>query len=306
MDLTCIGDVNVDVITSKIDCFPKKDAQTIISDVRMTPGGCSANLAKAAALLGLKTRLIGKIGRDFFGEYVREDFRRIKNLDARLMPGSKTGVTVAVTFQDQTRSFLTYPGANGELSIKDIDLDLIRGKYLHMAGFFLQGLRKDTKKILTFAREKGMVTCFDTGFDPRGWSMRDVSLVRKTLSDVDIFFPNLAEARMITGAKEVDEVCDMLLDMGVGIVALKMGKRGSRICSATRRIFVAPYVVPVVDTTGAGDVYGAAFICGHLRKWDLEKIGRFANAAAALKTRGFGSEQYPAFSEAARLSGLNL
>jgi len=106
MDLTCIGDVNVDVITSKIDCFPKKDAQTIISDVRMTPGGCSANLAKAAALLGLKTRLIGKIGRDFFGEYVREDFRRIKNLDARLMPGSKTGVTVAVTFQDRREASL--------------------------------------------------------------------------------------------------------------------------------------------------------------------------------------------------------
>jgi ribokinase len=151
-----------------------------------------------------------------------------------------------------------------------------------------------------------MVTCLDTGFDPRGWSRKDVTLVRKTLSYVDIFFPNLAEARKITGAEEQDDVCDILLGMGPSIVALKMGKKGCYICSGSERVYVAPFRMAVVDTTGAGDVYGAAFICGHFRKWGLKKIGRFANAAAALSTEGFGSENYPTYAEAARLSDVRV
>ena len=305
MDVSCIGDVNVDLITSQVSDYPARDTQIILDDLRMSSGGCSANFAKAAALLGLKTRLLGKAGKDLFGEFLRKNLT-LMNLDLRLSQGDRTGATVAITFRDGTRSFLTYSGANSQLTLKDIDLDMIEGRYLHVASFFLQGLQGKTKKLLDDAHEKNMLTCFDTGFDPRDWSKKDVQLTRKVLADVDIFFPNYAEAKAVSGMNGREEVCDYLLGLGPSIIALKMGPAGSYICTGKERVFTPAYKVKVVDSTGAGDVFGAAYVYGHSKGWDTKKIGRFANAAAAFKTKSFGSEKYPAVSDAMSLACLTV
>lgn len=301
MDVTCIGDVNVDVLTSKIDSMPEHDAQMLLSDLRLSTGGCAANTAKALAVLGAKTRLIAKAGKDLYGDYISGDLGGIKNLDLRLARGEKTGVTLAINFTDSTRSFLTYTGGNSEFSIKDIKLNLVEGRCVHIASFFLQGLREKTKKIVDYAHDKGLIVSFDTGFDPRGWSVKDVSLIRKILKDVDIFFPNLREAEAVTGEKNKDRIVDELLSLGVGIVALKRGSKGAYICTKKQRITIPPYKVKVVDTTGAGDVFGAAFIYSYLQAWDLRECGRFAAAAAALKTKSYGSEKYPGYNEVAKM-----
>ena len=308
MDVTSIGDINVDIITSNIQDFPERDAQEIIDEIHISSGGCAANFAKASARLGLKTRFIGKLGKDILGDFVRKELG-IENLDLKISTGTKTGVTIAITFLDHSRSFLTYPGSNSELTIEDIDFDLIQGGYVHIASFFLQGLRNDTKRILDYAHENGILTSFDTGFDPSGWSKKDVTLVRKILSDVDIFFPNLDEARAITGCDDCDEkedVCEQLLLMGPEIIALKMGSKGSYICTEDERVSIPPTKLDVIDTTGAGDVFDASFIFGHSKGWDLKKIGRFSNTAAAISTTGFGTEKYPNLGEVLSLSNLSI
>lgn len=291
-DITSIGDVNIDLITSNIADYPPKDAQIIIDDLHLTSGGCAANYAKASAVLGNKTRLIAKIGDDLFGSLVRKSLR-IPNLELCLACGGRTAVTLAITFEDMSRSFLTFPGANSGFSAKDLDYELIEGRYVHIASFFLQGLRGDTKKILDYAHKKGMTASFDTGYDPLGWSKADVSLVRRTLKDVDIFFPNLTEAQAVTKAKNQKDMIDELLSLGPSIVALKMGSKGAWVASEKEKTFIPAFRVNAVDTTGAGDVFAAGFIYGHSLGWDLKKCGLFASAAAALKTRGYGAEGYP-------------
>ncbi|MEA3254258.1 MAG: carbohydrate kinase family protein [Candidatus Altiarchaeota archaeon] len=295
MDVTSIGDVNLDIVTSSIEDFPVRDAQEIV-DMHFSSGGCAANFAKASAGLGVGTRLIGRLGDDVFGDFVMRDLC-MKDLDLRISCGGRTGATVAVTFRDHTRSFLTYPGCNSELTLDDIDFSLIQGRYLHVASFFLQGLRGGTKKILDYAHGRGMVTCFDTGFDPGGWSGRDLSLVRRMLGGVDFFFPNWVEAKAISGCSVREDVCEALVGFGPELIALKLGSEGCFIYSGGEGVYVPPFRVGVVDSTGAGDVFGASFVFGHLRGWGLGKIGRFANAAAALSTRGFGSGCYPGLKE---------
>jgi len=301
MDVTCIGDVNVDVLTSNLLSLPPKDSQILLDDVRLSTGGCATNTAKALATLGAKTRLIAKVGNDTYGDFVRKDLGKVGNLNLAFAKGNRTGVTIALTFKDKTRSFLTYPGGNGEFSINDIDYDLIEGKCLHVASFFLQGMREKTKKILDYAHEKGMITTFDAGFDPRGWRRQDVTLVRKVLKDVNIFFPNLVEGQKITGEKKKDDVVDALLSLGVGIVALKLGSKGCYVCTEKERIFIPAYKVKVVDTTGAGDVFAAGFLFAYLKAWDLKRCARFASATAALKTQNYGSEKYPKYGEVMRI-----
>ncbi len=292
-DVTSLGDVNADIITSNIKEFPPKDAQILLDDLHLSTGGCAANYAKASAILGLETRLIARIGDDLFGSIVRKSLGLVPKLDLCLTCGGRTAVTLAVTFEDQRRSFLTFPGANYGLSAKDLDYDLIEGRYLHVASFFLQGLRGGTKKVLDYAHKKGMTASFDTGLDPAGWSKADVALVRKTLKDVDLFFPNHAEAQAITKAKNQKDIIDELLSLGPSIVALKMGSKGAWIASKEEKIFIPAFRVKALDTTGAGDVFAAGFVHAHSRGWGLKRCGMFASAAAALKTRGYGTQMYP-------------
>jgi len=296
MDVTSIGDINLDAITSKLKQLPEKDSQRVVSDLSLSSGGCAANFAKAISGLGLETRFIGKIGSDVIGEFLRNS---MDNVELVLSEGEKTGITFAMVFEDDTRSFVTYPGSNGEFTIGDINLDLIEGKYLHVGSFFLQGLREDTKKVLDHAHGRGMSTSFDTGWDPAGWCKEDITLVREILKGVDIFFPNLKEAEAITGAKGREKVCDELLSLGPGTVALKLGSEGSYIVSKKKRISIPPTKVDVVDTTGAGDVFDASFVYGHSKGWGLKKVGTFANSAAALSTRDYGSNGYPTSAEVA-------
>ena len=310
IDITSIGDINLDIITSKLKGMPDRDSQVILDDMSISSGGCAANFARAIGRLGLNTRFIGRLGNDIPGEFVKKSLAEIDNIDLKTVTatGKKTGVTLALTFDDDTRSFVTYPGSNREFSIEDIDFDLIGGRYLHIASFFLQGLRENTTKILDYAHDKGMVTSFDTGWDPAGWSEKDTKLVRKVLKDVDIFFPNLREAAAITNCSDTDkdEACDKLLDLGPGIIALKMGSSGSYIATQGERILIEPFDVNTVDTTGAGDVFNAAFVFGRFNSWDLKKTGKFANAAAALSTTGHGTEKYPCKGDVNRLIKVTL
>jgi ribokinase len=299
-EVTSIGDINVDLITCKLRDMPGRDSQVIAPEIVLSSGGCAANFAKAAGRLGLRTRFIGKLGDDIFGNFLRDDLRGV---DLKLSMGSGTGITVAITFEDNTRSFITYPGSNSELKVGDIDLNLIDGRCLHIASFFLQGLREDTPKILDYAHDRGMFVSFDTGWDPRGWSDEDTELVKEMLEKVDIFFPNIREGRAITGARDEREICGKLLALGPTIIGLKKGGDGSYIATQDKCYTIPPFKIKTVDTTGAGDVFDAAFIFGYLRKWDLEKTGRFANAAAALSTMGYGTKKYPTEEDVEALLG---
>ena len=294
MDIISIGDINIDIITPVLDDMPERDRQRVIKDISMDVGGCSANFAYAASKLGADVRFIGKLGDDIFRDFILE---RMQGVDMHVPSETKTGITYAITFEDGTRSFITYPGSNAELSIEDINFDLIEGRYVHVASFFLQGLKKDTVNIFRNAHEKEMITSFDTGWDPFGWSSEDIKVIKEVLREGDIFFPNLDEAKKITKLDNKDEICDALLDSGPEIIGLKMGSNGSYIASQDERLFIPPFEVTPVDTTGAGDVFNAAFIFGHHKGWDLERIGRFANTAAGLSVCGAGRENYPGLGE---------
>lgn len=290
IDVTSVGDINVDLITPCIRNLPERDSQIIIPDIHLSVGGCSANFARETSILGMKTRFIGKLGDDLFAAFIRKE---LEGIDLRVESGGKTGITYAITFDDNTRSFITYPGANGELGVDDINPEFVEGRYLHIASFFLHGLREGTEKLIDYAHGREMIVSFDTGWDPGGWSAEDISLVKRILKKVDLFFPNLKEGTAITGAESKEDICGNLLDMGPDIVALKMGSEGSTIATEKETLFIPPFRVDSVDTTGAGDVFNAAFIFGHYRGWGMEKIGRFANAAAALSTTGYGNQAYP-------------
>jgi sugar/nucleoside kinase (ribokinase family) len=143
-----------------------------------------------------------------------------------------------------------------------------------------------TTAILKKAKEMGKVTSLDTVWDAKG---RWMSLIKTNLPYIDYLLPSLEEAKMLTGKNRHEDIARTFLDLGAKTVGLKMGEEGCYIRSQDEEHHIPIYRVEVIDATGAGDAYVAGFLLGVLRGWDLEKIGRMANAVGACCVTAMGA-----------------
>jgi sugar/nucleoside kinase (ribokinase family) len=99
---------------------------------------------------------------------------------------------------------------------------------------------------------------------------------------VDVLKPCKAAAREITGETDYEKMARKLLALGPKIVALTMGADGSLIATEKEMAHIPPFKVSVTDSTGAGDAFMGGLSYGLLQKWDLPRVGTFANACAAI------------------------
>ena len=109
------------------------------------------------------------------------------------------------------------------------------------------------------------------------------------MAQCDWFLPSLDEARTLSGADAPDAIIDWCHAQGAPVVALKRGADGVRVSAGGRRLDVAAHRVASVDATGAGDCFDGAFVARVVAGDDPFTAARFANAAAALATTGYGA-----------------
>ena len=283
MDVISLGIFVVDVIGYPIDRFPEKGRLIVFDELEMHSGGCANNTAITLAKLGINVGAMGRIGTDKFGDFVLQilDNNRVDTRAMMRDAETNTPVTYVAVASDGERSFLHYMGTNGVLSENDINLDLIRScKILHVAGSFvmpkLDG--EPTARILRHAKDAGVMTSLDTVWDATGnW----LKTLEPCLPHVDVFLPSIEEAKQLTGLDSPPEIAKFLMDYGIQIVGLKMGKRGSYVRTVTEEIYAPSYQVNVVDATGAGDAYVAGFLAGIVMGWDLKHTIKLASATGA-------------------------
>ncbi|MBU5690242.1 MAG: carbohydrate kinase family protein [Candidatus Aenigmatarchaeota archaeon] len=293
-DVTVLGDINIDIITYPLDRYPEKDKQKIVGDMLLSPGGSAFNLALACAKLGLKTKFIGKVGNDYFGNFLLEIGKKNKiNMDVR-KTNEKTGITFAATFKDGSRSFISFKGTNNTFSVKDFDKKSIEGKVLAVAGYNLtNSLRKDMYDLINYAKGKGMKVSLDPNWDPDGWTQERLNDLTQILPQLDWFLPDLKEAEAITFTKNDLLMIKKLTLLGCKCVLLKQGEKGCLIGLKDYAKLIPSFKIDVKNPTGAGDVFHAAFLKSVLLTNDIEKSVVFANAAGALSASKFSYDKYP-------------
>jgi ribokinase len=173
-------------------------------------------------------------------------------------------------------------GANVRTDPALLDEDYIaQARFFHLSGYtLLQVPQRDAAlRALEVARWAGLTVTADLGLEA---VMRVTDKVKAILPQVDILCPNQAEAEYLTGCHDVEGAMESLLDYGVGVVALKLGKRGCAIGS-DEGVFTLPgFAVSTVDTTGAGDSFDAGLILGRLEGWGWRESALLADALGAL------------------------
>ena len=305
-DVTVIGDINLDVISSHLENYPEKDKQTILPKIIVQLGGSSAIFASTCSSLGMKTKFIGRLGFDFISEFLVKEIEKIGVISGiKRVEVEEAGITISLTFKDMKRAMITFRGSNENLSKKDFELEEIEGKILHIGGFnLLDSLRKDVYEIFSDARKKGMRTSLDPNWDPKGWTKQRLVDLIKILKITDFFFPDYEEGKAITKVEDPEKIVEKLLYLGAKIVALKCGKDGCYVGSKNEIFHAKGFKVKTVQTTGAGDAFDAGFIKAFLSGLSLKECARFANAAGALYTTKFGIERFPKEEEIKKLLKL--
>jgi sugar/nucleoside kinase (ribokinase family) len=299
VDVTILGDINVDVITSPIERYPDKDSQITIPSIQLSPGGCACNTAIACANLGIKTRLIGKLTNDIFSNYLIKTLKKVGvNRKIKIVKNKMTGITLATTFKDMKRSFITYRGTNESLSTNDFKLKDIKGKILIITGFnLLDNLRKDVKRLFEYAQNKGVKTGLDPNWDPKGWTEKRLRDIYDIFKSTDWFFPSVEEGKAISKTEHERLMIKKMRYLGPEIVCLKLGERGCLVGYEDTIKSIGGFKVISTSTTGSGDVFLAGFIKGYLSGWPIDDCITFANATGALSTTNIELKKYPTYKQ---------
>lgn len=256
-------------------------------EVMLTPGGSAANLAVWAKRCGLETRFVGKIGRDRFGQLAREDLDNEKVSHHFVETDAHLTGSVAV-FVDQTgeRSMVSGHGADFYLIPSELPRNVITSSnHLHLTAwsFFTDPPRSAARIAAQLAHQNNLTI----SFDPASFQMIQEMGVEQFLSwtkdlNIDIFFPNFEEGRVLTGCDEPEAIVRALAKIyDNALIILKLDADGALVFDGKSATQIAPATNNLVDATGAGDSFAGAFLAHYLKSNSAVDAAKFATKVAA-------------------------
>ena len=260
-------------------------------------GGDTSNAAIAAARNGASAGYVTAIGRDAPGDSFMELWAR-EGVDASTVArdeAAPTGLYI-VTHDRNGHHFTFYRAgsAASRMAPRDVPEQAIRGaRMLHVSGISQAISASACDAVfhaIEVAKAAGVGVSYDTNLRLALWpKARAAAVIHAAVARADVALPSLEDARVLTGLGEPDAIADFYLRLGCPLVLLKLGAEGVLVAAPARRERVGGFRVEAVDATGAGDTFAGSFLARHLAGDDPFAAARYANAAAALSTTGYGA-----------------
>jgi sugar/nucleoside kinase (ribokinase family) len=285
VDVFMSGTVFLDIVFTGLPTPPAAGTEVWAAGMASCPGGI-ANLAVAASRLGLRTSLAAGFGDDVYADFcwrTLDDQERVDLSRSRRFSGWHSPVTVSMAVE-RDRSMVTHghlmPVTTSELIGTP---PAARAVLTSVGESALDPLLPDW---VAASRRDGAMVFADAGWDPTGaW---DPALLA-SLSGCDVFLPNDVEARAYTRTSTAVAAARALAEH-VPLAVVTCGADGAIACDAAtgEEVAVPALAVDALDATGAGDVFGAAFVVGTLAGWPLRDRLLFSGLASGLAVQEFG------------------
>lgn len=287
----CCGNLVQDILVRPV-AEVVFDRTTWVESIQFSLGGNGANTAYSLAMLGAPVRLLGFTGEDEFGERVLGTLRNPGVDVSRVVrvADEATATTVVLVHPTGSRAFLHQPGVNRTAFREPVvfSQELVGdATHFHLGNpFGLVELRSRAGLVMKSAREAGLTTSIDTGWDARGqW----LDVVGPCLPFTDILFVNEDESRMLSGATDPAVAARFFFERGVKSVVTKVGARGCIVFEGSDERHVPGFCIDAVDSTGAGDSFVGGFLGGLYHGMTALEAARFGNAAGALSASSLGA-----------------
>ena len=252
-------------------------------------GGVTANNLTQVARLGAAAGWIGLIGDDENGRIIQKEFAD-DGMDLsgiEIVKGEHSSFTWIPVDAEGERCIYMFPNVTAKVTPQQVRQrfapHIRAAKHFHTEASQLP--LPPVLEAIRVAREAGVKVIFDLDVDTTYFvqaclGTKDELLEALRMSDV--LKPCKPAARELTGETDYDRMAQKLLSYGPKLVALTRGAEGCVIASKDGIAHAPPFKVNVVDTTGAGDAFMGGLSYALLQGWDLERVGTFANACAAL------------------------
>lgn len=284
--LLIIGSVNVDMILGVLDDLPRRGTEIMMSQSETRVGGNAANTALAFKAMGGHFQLVANIGADMLGEWVGTAFP--ENARRWTRSALATTLSVGLTHSDGERTFLTSPGHLTSFCLADV---LVQTPARAGAGdvallcspFLSPLLLEEFDLLIADLRRRGYKLALDTGWPPQGWTAEIRARVAGWLHAVDHVLINEIEALAFSGCDRLEAALDYVGGLtGEGAtVVIKRGPEGAMARRDGQTLSAAAPRVAVVDTIGAGDIFNAGYLHGHLCGEELQSCLRLGVEAAS-------------------------
>lgn len=285
-EVVVIGELNVDIILNNIHQLPEIGKEILADNLNLTLGSSSAILASNLSSLGEKVAFIGKIGNDKFASIILDVLEAKKVNISRIVVSNSlnTGATIVLNY-DQDRANITFPGAMVDLTLNDIDWRyLSTASHLHFSSVFLQpAIKNDLPILFSRAKSAGLTTSLDPQWDPEEkW---DINL-RELLPNLNIFMPNMAEFKFITGASSLEDGIETIMKFAPNLTLIIKDSINGAFAWNGKEIIHQPAFLNnnVVDCIGAGDSFNAGFIRKFISGFSLKQCLEYAALVGAVST----------------------
>jgi sugar/nucleoside kinase (ribokinase family) len=291
------GQVIIDLVMA-VDKLPEAGGDVLAQSASFEAGG-GFNVMAAAQRNGLSVVYLGRHGSGRFGDLAREAMTaegiRIGITDRA---ERDTGLCVAITDVSAERSFVSYIGAEGELSAEDLaSVPAEAGDYVYVSGYSLLHVGKAQALVdWVLALSDGVNVVFDPG--PLVDSP-DAPMMQALLARIDVWTSNAVEALKFTGAPDIAQALDCLAGhlSAKALMVVRDGPAGCWISHGAERRHVPGFRVDAVDSNGAGDAHAGVFVAGLAQGLSAFEAARRANAAAALAVTRWGPATSPGTAE---------
>jgi sugar/nucleoside kinase (ribokinase family) len=291
------GQVMIDLVMA-VNKLPHSGGDVLAQSASFEAGG-GFNVMAAAQRNGLPVVYLGRHGTGRFGDLARE---AIKAEGIRIgithRAERDTGLCVALTEASAERSFISYIGAEGELTAEDLaSVPAEAGDYVYVSGYsLLHGGKAQALVDWVLDLPRGINVVFDPG--PLVDSP-DEPLMQALLSRIDLWTSNSVEAVKFTGASDIAEALSRLADhLPAGVLmVVRDGPQGCWISQRGDRQHVPGFKVAAVDSNGAGDAHAGVFVAGLAQGLSASEAALRANAAAALAVTRWGPATSPGTAE---------
>lgn len=290
--LFVLGDISVDLIYF-LDRIPEPGEEVPARRALMKPGGAGATLAAHLASLGHKVQLAGRVGQDPFKTVALKELERVK-VDLKHVQEDtehQTSSILILLTPGGERSMVSSGGASRYLDAAEFKAkNLDQTDAVVLSAYALVGgpQREYAINVLDAAKKRDLPIFVDLGTGAVRAAGRELL---EYLREVPYLLMNQTELLNITDSDSISIGVEKLREVGLENVVVKVGAMGSIVVTPKQQELVEPFPLEeVVDTTGSGDAFTAAFAHAVLDGRDLMTAARLGNLAGSLAATAVGAQ----------------
>ncbi len=277
-----------DLLRQKLAAF-EYGAKIYSDKVYLVNGGSGANVAASFANLGLKTQIVCRLGLDFLGKDILANIRA-KKVSTKLIQFDhkhKTGLSfVANVGQDNEHVIFAYRGANDYLDLNQDKVNKINTSWIYLTSLPKNYIKQLDTLFHHVARKK-----IKLAWNPGAYQLQlPANKLKDYLSKTHVLVVNRDEALEILAKHQVkNNIRDLIKNLhkfGQKITVITDGQKGSYAFDGQELHFRPVKKVKALNTTGAGDSFGAGFVTGLIKYRDIKKglaLGTYNSAAVVSK-----------------------